>query len=424
MTQKILARHAGLDSVRPGQIVTVDVDCAVILDLNFYKGHWVEPKRVFDPDKAVVIYDHVVPAPTRFVGGALERGREFAKRVGITRFHDVGADQGICHQLIADVPYARPGGILVCCDSHTCSAGALNSASRGIGEAELIYVLATGKTWFQVGETVRYELVGALAEGVTAKDVFLHIAGRYGDHVGCNMEFGGSGLASLSMDQRRTIATMCAEVSADFAVFEGDAVLAAHLAERGVEPEFVLPDEDAEYLEIRRLDLAEVEPMVALPHQVVGENSVPISSVQGRKVSRAFIGSCSNGTLEDLRSAAAVLQGRTVHPDVTLLVTPSSQRIYREASADGTIATLSAAGALVTTSSCSMCAGAINTLASDEVCITSSTRNFAGRMGSPNAEIYIASSTNVAAAAVAGEIVDARSLESDGRRATNKGDAS
>ncbi|MGW4421415.1 3-isopropylmalate dehydratase large subunit [Streptosporangium sp. NPDC004631] len=407
MTQKILARHAGRESVRAGEMVVVPVDTSVVLDLNFYDGHWLEPARLAAPDRVVVVYDHVVPAPSRAVADFLERGRAFVRRHGITRFHDVGGDQGICHQLIADVPYARPGEILVCCDSHTCSAGALNCAARGIGEVELTYVLATGSTWFVLGETVRYEFQGALRPGVHAKDVFLHIAHHHGGHVGRNMEFGGPGLASLTMDQRRTVATMCAEVSADFAVFEGDQVLAAHLRARGVEPDFVMPDEDAEYAAVRVLDLAEVEPMVARPHHVV-DNTARIQDVRGTRVNRAFIGSCSNGTIEDLRQAAEVLRGRRVHPDVSLLVTPSSQAVYRQAVLDGTVRALIEAGALVTTSSCSMCAGHINALGGGDVCISSSTRNFMGRMGSPQAQIYLASSASVAAAAVTGEIRDPR----------------
>lgn len=176
--------------------MVTSVDTVVPLDMNFYDSMWAEPTSVFDPDRIVVIFDHVVPAPSRQVGEALERGRAFAAKHGITRLHDVGPGQGICHQLIADVPYAMPGELLVCVDSHTCSGGALNCAAQGIGAPELIYVMAKGYTWFQVGETVRYELTGALAPHVTANDVFLHLADRYGAHVGQNVEFGGPSLAN------------------------------------------------------------------------------------------------------------------------------------------------------------------------------------------------------------------------------------
>ena len=408
MTEKILARHAGRDAVRPGDIVVTSVDTVVPLDMNFYDSMWAEPTRVFDPDRIVVVFDHVVPAPNRQVGEALERGRVFAAKHGITRVHDVGPEQGICHQLIADVPYAMPGELLVCVDSHTCSGGALNCAARGIGAPELIYTMAKGFTWFQVGETVRYELTGALSPHVAAKDVFLHLADRYGAHVGQNIEFGGPSLASLTMDQRRTLTTMCAEVSAEFAIVEPDDVLREHLEARGRTMDgAVAPDPDARYHAVRTVDLSDVEPTVGLPGSVV-HNTAGVSSVRGTRVNRAFIGSCSNGTIADLREAAAVLAGRTISPEVTLFVTPGSQAIYRQAAHEGLLATLTDAGAVVTVSSCGMCAGFQNSLGPTDVCIASSTRNFAGRMGHPDAQIYLASSGTVAASAVTGAIADIR----------------
>lgn len=410
MVEKILASRAGVSAVRPGDIAVVRVDTTVALDLNFYDGMWAEPREVYDPDRVVVIFDHVVPAPSRQAAGFLSRGREFARRTGVTRLHDVGAQQGICHQVIADVPYARPGEVLVCTDSHTCSGGALNCAARGIGTTELIYVMAKGFTWFRVGETVRYELTGALGAGVSAKDAFLQLAGEHGDHVGLNVEFGGPGMAGLTMDQRRTLSTMFAEVSAEFALFEPDAVLAEHLAERGLGMDgAVLPDADASYLAVRGLDLSAVTPMIGLPDSVV-RNTVPVAETAGTKVNQAFVGSCSNGTLEDLRAVAAILAGRRVHPGVTFLVTPGSQDIYRQALHDGLIETITDAGAVVTTSSCGMCAGFVNALAAGDVCISSSTRNFKGRMGSVDAKIYLGSSASVAAAAVAGQVIDPREL--------------
>jgi 3-isopropylmalate/(R)-2-methylmalate dehydratase large subunit len=410
ITEKILAAHAGSETVRPGDIVVVAVDTAVVLDLNFYDGQWAEPAEVFDPDRVVIILDHIVPAPNKQAAEYLERARRFARRVGITRFHDVGARQGICHQLIADVPYAAPGELLLCVDSHTCSAGALNCAARGIGGAELIYVLAKGTTWFRVAPTIRYELDGRLPPGASAKDAFLRLAGLHGDHVGHNVEFGGPGLRTLDMDARRTLAAMCAEISAEFAVMEPDDVLAAHMAARGRHAAAgVLPDADAQYADVRGFDLSEVEPMIGLPHELV-HNTVPVGDVRGRRVNRAFVGSCANGTLDDLHQAADVLRGRHVHPGVTFVVTPGSQEIYGEALRDGTIETLMSAGALVTTSSCGMCAGFVNALAAGDVCISSSTRNFRGRMGSADAEIYLGSSATVAASAVAGEIADVREL--------------
>lgn len=404
--EKILARHAHREQLHPGDLAVVDVDTVVPLDLNFHRSAWAEPVHVFDPDKVVVIFDHIVPAPNRDVAEALDVGRAFAAKHGVSRIHDVGRDEGICHQIIADVPYARPGELLVCCDSHTCSSGALNCAARGIGTPELIYSLVKGQTWFEVGETVRYELRGQLRPGVHAKDLFLHIAGEYGDHVGMNIEFGGPGLAGLTFDQRRTLCTMCAEISAEFAIMEPDEVLAEYLAARGVSMDgAVWPDADATYAHVREIDLESIGVSVATPGGVVG-NVRPLTEIGPVPINRAFIGSCSNGTLADLTAAAEYLLGRQVHPDVTLVVTPGSQAIYRQALREGIVETLTSAGALVTVSSCGMCAGFVNALGAGDVCIASSTRNFAGRMGHHAAKIYLASSVTVAASAVAGHLAD------------------
>ncbi len=410
IVEKILSAHSGGAPVRPGHIVVVNVDVVVPIDLNFYDGFWHEPVSVFDPEKVAIIFDHVVPPPDDRAVLALDRARQWAARVGVTKIHDVGPEQGICHELIADVPYARPGELLVCTDSHTCSGGALNCAARGIGPAELIYALAKGYTWFQVAPTVRYELHGRLQPGVSAKDVFMHLADVYGHHVMQNVEFGGPGVSSLTIDQRRQLTTMCAEISAEFAVFEPDGVLEAHLTERGLAMTgAVWPDSNADYAAVRQVDLSTVGVMVGLPDSLV-HNTVPVERVAGTPVNRAFIGSCANGTLDDLRDAAKVLEGRQVAPGVTLLVTPASQKIYRRALKEGLIEVLIEAGSVVTTSSCGACVGFIGRLGADDVCISSSTRNFKGRMGHPDARIYLSSSATVAASAVAGEIISAGAL--------------
>jgi 3-isopropylmalate/(R)-2-methylmalate dehydratase large subunit len=417
MVEKILAAHSGRETVRPGEIVVVPVDTLVLMDLNFYDGAWHEPKRVFDPERVVIVFDHVVPAPNKASAAFLDRGRAFARRTGISRVHDVGSEQGISHAIVADVPYALPGEILVCSDSHTCSAGALNCAARGLGPPEIAFILAKGYTWFEVGTTVRYELTGALSPVAAPKDVFLHLAAQYGSHVATTIEFGGPGLATLSMDERRQLTTMTAEVSADFGVCEPDAVLAEHLVARGRSMDAaVLPDPDAGYEAVRTIDLTLIEPMVGLPDTLI-HNAVPVSSLAGTAINRAFIGSCANGTLDDLRAAARVLRGQRVARGVTLLVTPASQAIYRRALREGVIETLMEAGALVTASSCGMCAGFENALGEHDVCIASSTRNFKGRMGHSEARIYLGSSATVAASAIAGKVVaeDASSAVGAGR---------
>jgi 3-isopropylmalate/(R)-2-methylmalate dehydratase large subunit len=412
--EKIMAKHSRnqADSVQPGDIAVVDVDRLILIDLTFYPGFWYEPKEVYDPEKIALIFDHLVPVPNRESAEFLENARRFAKRVGIEAIHDVGPEQGIAHAIIAEVPYAFPGQILVCADSHTCSAGALNCAARGLGPPEIAFILAQGYTWFEVPGTVRYNLTGELGSGVASKDVFLYLAAEYGDHAGQSTEFGGSGMANLTLDQRRQLTTMTAEISADFGICEPDELLAEHMAARGYGmEEAAYPDADAHYDDIRSLDLSSVEPMVGLTDSLV-HNAVPVSEVPRTKINRAFIGSCANGTLDDLREAAAVLDGHRVADGVTLLVTPASQKIYRQALAEGVIERLSSAGALVTASSCGMCSGLENALTADDVCIASSPRNFKGRMGSTDAEIYIGSSGTVAASAVTGEIDGAAAISS------------
>jgi 3-isopropylmalate/(R)-2-methylmalate dehydratase large subunit len=404
MVEKIMCAHSDRDSVAVGDMVVVSVDTLVLMDLNFYDGVWFEPKEVYDPERIVIVFDHIVPAPDKTVAAHLDRARRFAREKGITRLHDVGPDQGIAHAIVAEVPYAQPGGILLGSDSHTCSSGALNTVARGLGPPEISFILAKGYTWFKVGPTIRYDMVGALAPGVAAKDVFLHLAAEYGSHVAHTIEFGGPGLATLDIDQRRQLTTMTAEISSDFGICEPDEVLVDHFVSRGKPaPTGVMPDEDAVYADRRTIDLSSIEPMIGLPDTLI-DNGAPVSQVAGVQINRAFIGSCANGTLDDLRDAARVLGGRKVADGVTLIVTPASQAVYRDAMHEGLIETLMDAGALVTASSCGMCAGFQNALGENDVCIASSTRNFKGRMGNGAAKIYLGSSATVAASAIAGEI--------------------
>ncbi len=230
--EKIFARKAGLDRVSPGETVVVDVDMTVLIDLQF-ATMWMEPLRIHDPDKLAIVMDHAVPAPTIKDAAGGRHARKFAKDFGIERFYDVGR-HGICHQVIAEYGLARPGEILACTDSHTCAAGAYNTAARGLGPAEVYSIMCTGSTWFQVAPTIRYQFDGNKPDTVSGKDIFLHIANEYGDAANLNLEFGGPGLTSIPMHDRHTIATQGAEVSADFSTFEPDQVMTSFLDERGV----------------------------------------------------------------------------------------------------------------------------------------------------------------------------------------------
>jgi 3-isopropylmalate/(R)-2-methylmalate dehydratase large subunit len=408
MIEKILARHAGVGAVKAGDIVVCDVDMAVQIDLSILVDATLAlPKRIANPDKVALILDHRVPASTIEAAAAHRKAREFAARLGVQRFFDVGRS-GICHQVIQESGLALPGQILVCSDSHTIASGVLNCAARGLGQIEITQIMCTGKTWFRASPTILFRLEGSRPANVFGKDILLHIAGRFGSVEGHNVEFSGPGLASLPLDDRSTICTMCAEISADFATMPADAVVLEYLAARtqaAFEP--AVADADADYAAVHVIDLDEIRPTLARP-DFIPRNTVPIEAFAERvKIDQAFVGSCANGKLEDLKTVAAVLKGRRIAPGVRLVVTPASQQIYLEALRAGYIETIVETGALVTNSTCGACAGGhMGVVGPGEVCLTSSTRNFRGRMGSPEAKVYMASSATVAASAVLGYIAD------------------
>ena len=409
IAEKILAKKGGHAKVVPGDVVTVGVDTVILFDNNFMPSIWREILKVHDPERIVVTFDHRVPAPHPQAAAAHRTGREFVRRFGIKRFHDVGYGQGISHQLVADHGYALPGSVLVCSDSHTCSAGVFNCLARGVGGPDVMYAATKGETWFRCGETVRYEMTGKLSPAVTAKDAFLQIAGAHGEHATQNVEYGGPGIVSLSINARKTLTTMSAELSAEFATFEPDEVMLSWVRARNpgaLEP--VYPDADAHYHAVRKIDLGGLEPLVALPDTVVN-NSHPVMAAAGTRIDQAYVGSCANGTLDDLELAARIVKGRRVAAGTRFVVVPASQTVYREAVKRGVIATLLDAGAMIGPPTCGACGGGhMGVLGPDEVCITSSTRNFKGRMGDPSSKVYMASPATVAASAIRGVITDPR----------------
>ena len=405
---QILAAHAGGGTVVPGQIVTCDVDRVVELDLQFASGG-LTPLRVHDPSRIAIVLDHAAPAPTVLDATSHQRARRFAAEFGITDLFDIGR-QGISHQLVLEHALALPGQVMACADSHTCASGALNCAARGLGHLEILQIVCTGQTWYRVPETVLVEFTGTKPPGIAGKDVFLAVAAELGSVEGRAIEFAPTGLDQLTMDERSTIATMCAELSAEFAIFPCDDVLLEYLSSRTTTPFTpVAASSDAVYVAHHVIDLAAIVPRVATPGAVPG-NTVPIDELPAPvAIDQAFIGSCANGKLSDLADAATVLAGRHVKPGVRLLVTPASQAVYLEAVRRGYVETLVAAGAVVTNSTCGACYGGhMGLLAPGEVCITSSTRNFEGRMGHETARIYLAGSATVAASAVTGVITDPR----------------
>jgi 3-isopropylmalate/(R)-2-methylmalate dehydratase large subunit len=405
--EKILANHSEQDVVRPGDVVVVDVDVTVHFD-----GMRSDVLRINDPGKVVALHDHMVPAPTVRAANHAKSMREFVDRFGIEHYFPVGK-HGISHVLVAQEGYALPGKILTNADSHTCSSGAMNCLARGVGGPEMLYILCKGKTWFLVGQTTKVVLEGRLGERVYARDIIHFLPGRYGDFAGRNLEWHGDGLSNIGMDGRLTIATISAELSAEFSLFPYDSVLAEYLEGRAKWPyEPVGPDDDAQYDETITIDLSTLEPQVVLPNKVAW-NSKDISEVTNEKikVDQAFIGSCANGRLSDFAVAAEIMKGRQVAPGTRMIVTPGSQEILKEAIRLGYVETLMDAGAVVTSSTCGACFGGhMGLLADGEVCITASTRNFQGRMGSPSASVYMGSPAIVAASAVTGVITDPREV--------------
>jgi 3-isopropylmalate/(R)-2-methylmalate dehydratase large subunit len=405
--EKILANHSSQDTVAPGDVVMVDVDVTVQFD-----SARADILQVAKPDKLVLLHDHVVPAPTVMAANHAKRMREFVERFGIENYFPVG-QHGISHVLVADHGYALPGQILVNADSHTCSSGAMNCLARGMGPSEMLYIICKGQTWYLVGETTKVVLEGALPERVYPRDVIHYIPGQYGDFAGRNLEWHGDGLATIGMDGRLTMATISAELSAEFSLFPYDDVLAEHLEGRAKWPfEPAHPDDDATYDTTITVNLSELEPQVMLPNKVAW-NAKPAREVAADeiKVDQAFIGSCANGRLSDFAVAAEIMDGRQVAPGTRMIVTPGSQDILGKAIKAGYVSTLMDAGAVVTSSTCGACYGGhMGLLADGEVCITASTRNFQGRMGSPQASVYMGSPATVAASAVTGVITDPRDL--------------
>jgi 3-isopropylmalate/(R)-2-methylmalate dehydratase large subunit len=405
--EKILANHSEQEIVAPGDVVMVNVDVTVQFD-----HARSDVLRIANPDKLVLCHDHVVPAPTVRAANNAKRMREFVERFGIKNYFPVGR-HGISHVLVAAEGFALPGQILVNADSHTCSSGAMNCLARGMGPSEMLYILCKGQTWYLVGATTKVVLEGELPERVYPRDVIHYIPGQYGDFAGRNLEWHGDGLTSIGIDGRLTMATISAELSAEFSLFPYDDVLADYLDGRAKWPfDPVHPDHDAHYDQVITIDLSSLEPQVVLPNKVAWNVKAAreVASEQV-KVDQAFIGSCANGRVSDFAIAAEILAGRQIASGTRMIVTPGSQDILKEAIRRGYVETLMDAGAVVTNSTCGACFGGhMGLLADDEVCITASTRNFQGRMGSPSARVFMGSPATVAASAVAGVITDPRDL--------------
>jgi 3-isopropylmalate/(R)-2-methylmalate dehydratase large subunit len=413
LAEKILARASGRETVRPDEIVVAAVDLAMSHEnADLVRKSFLEigAPRVWDPERIVIILDHRVPAESERTAATHKAIREFVQAQGIRHFYDVGRG-GICHQVLAENGHVLPGMVVVGTDSHTTTHGALGAFATGIGATEMAGVWTEGRLWFKVPSTLRILVRGEFAPWVCAKDLILHIIGRLGAD-GADyraVEFDGPTIRAMTVASRMVLANLSMEMGAKVAFTPVDETLLEYLEGRTGRtipdsPDFS-PDPDARYEKVLEIDVARdvPEPQVACPHSV--DNVRPLSEVRGTPVHQAVVGSCTNGRLEDLAAAAEVVRGQRVHPRTRLLVIPASQRILLEAIRLGYIQTLIEAGAMINPPGCGPCVGVHQgILAAGETCISSTNRNFVGRMGSKDSFVYLASPAVVAASAIAGEI--------------------
>ncbi|QUL98197.1 MAG: 3-isopropylmalate dehydratase large subunit [Candidatus Fermentithermobacillus carboniphilus] len=411
IAEKILSQKSGKDA-RSGEFVVAKVDFVMATDTNGPDAMtYFEKigKKVFDPDRVAFTVDHMSPCPTSVAANVHKRMAEFRDKYGIT-LYKVG--DGICHELIPETGKIVPGDLVVGADSHTTTYGALNVFSTGLGSSDIACCMATGEMWFRVPESVKVNLKGSLRYPATAKDVALELLRKIGTSGALYkaLEFGGDGVKTLDMAGRFTLSNMSVEMGAKAGIMEADEkTYAWYPFGMKRQPNPVAPDPDAEYESSIDVELGEVEPLVACPHNP--DNVKKVREVAGTKVNQVVIGYCTNGRVEDLEAAAKVLSGRKVHPEVRLIVSPASRWVYQRIVDLGIARTLVEAGAAIMTPGCGVCAGYHSgVLADGDVCVSTTNRNFKGRMGNPNAEIYLASPATAAACAVAGEIIDPRDL--------------
>ena len=413
MTQKILARHAGLEQVEAGQLVEGKLDLVLGNDITapvaiteFDKAGLTQ---IFDKDKIAIVLDHSAPCKDIKSAQLCAQAREFAKRFDITHFYDVG-QMGVEHALIPEKGLAAPGEAIIGADSHTCTYGALGAFSTGVGSTDMAAGMATGMAWFKVPSAIKVTLKGKFQPYVSGKDLMLHLIGMIGVDGALyqSLEFVGEGVASLTMDDRFTVANMAIEAGAKNGIFPVDDTTRAYLAGRVDRPwEAVEPDEDAVYERAVVIDLSELEPTVALPH--LPSNTRTVQEVAGMPIQQVVIGSCTNGRLDDLRQAAAILKGKKVHDGVRCIVLPATQQIMLDAMAEGLVQIFIEAGAAVSTPTCGPCLGGhMGVLSNGERAVSTTNRNFVGRMGPTDSEIILASPAVAAASAVAGCIADPR----------------
>ena len=413
MTEKILAAHSGRDLVRPGEIVNAKIDLIVAHDVTTPPAVAMLRKlginKVFDPSKILVTPDHFVPNKDIKSAELAKQLREWRIEQGIERYYEVG-NHGICHAIAPEQGHVLPGMTVICGDSHTTTMGALGTFATGIGSTDLAAALATGELWFKVPDSMLFELNGRLPFGVYSKDIILYIISKIGvDGARYRaMEYRGSGLASISMEARFTITNMAIEAGGKSGIMPVDAISEEYVRARTKEPFTCYEsDEDAVYTERMTIELDQLEPIVALPS--LPSNGRFIGEVERVKMDQVYIGSCTNGRIEDLRIAAQIFKGNKVANGTRAIVVPATTEIWKTAMREGLLEIFADAGCVVSTATCGACLGGfMGVLGAEETCLSTTNRNFVGRMGHPSAKVYLASPATAAATAITGTITDPR----------------
>ena len=412
MAEKIIARAAGVDSAKAGDIHTVELDKLMSNDgtthLTIDMYNRLKHPHIQDVNKLVWIVDHNIPSDSPKTAASHKKMRDFAREHVITFYEG----EGVCHQVMME-NHVCPGELIFGADSHTCAYGALGAFGTGVGCTDYLYAMVTGTSWLLVPETLRFNLTGKLPEGVYARDLILTIIGRIGAN-GANykaMEFAGEGLKTLTMSDRISICNLCVEAGAKTALMEVDDVALSYLKEHGREPKALFTsDPDASFAAVYNIDLSEIQPIVAKPHFV--DNVVPAKESLGVHIDEAFLGSCNNGRIEDLRVGASIIKGKKVHPLVRFLVVPASRAVYKQAAEEGLLDIFMDAGAIVMNPNCSVCWGSCQgVIGEGETLISTGTRNFKGRAGHRDSFVYLASAATVTASAITGEITTADMLK-------------
>src|SRR5580698_4414386 len=412
IAEKILAAKSGRNSVTPGEIVEAFPDLVMSHTATWRSASVMKrigATKLYDPDRLAIVLDHISPAKTEKYAADQQTSRNFAREKGVTKFYDV--DSGIAHLVLMQAGHVVPGDLIVGTDSHCTIYGSLGALGTGIGYTEVTSVWITGKLWLKVPESIRIILNGRFPAGVYSKDLMLYLIGKLGadGYSYQSVEFYGGSVSDLSVSERMTMTNMAMEMGVKCAFVPPDEKTAEYLKGRLQDPSRyrpVLSDADAVYERDIDVDLAQLEPMVACPHEV--ENTKPISQVIGTHIDQVFLGSCANAKYEDLVVAAGILKGRRINPGVRMIITPGSKQIMLEAMNSGVLQTLIESGGLVTNPGCGACAGDGGTLADGEVCLSTANRNFIGRMGSSKSAIYLSSPATLAASAIRGVIADPR----------------